>query len=612
LCCWLSFALRYGEFDANGFAHWPAYVLAPAIAIPVFVRLGLYRAVIRYIGNKALWTVVKAVTLAVLIWATVVHLLGLPQPMPRSVIFIYWFVAVVAVGGSRMFARWLILHKFPGGEQKAKSEADRVIIYGAGASGRQLSEALYHSKEFTTVAFVDDNLVLSGLEVNTVPIHPVTDVGYLIEKYDVDSILLAVPSASKLRRKEIIDELSVHHIRVLILPGLSDLAGGKVGINDVREIEASDLLGRDEVQPNQRLLDACIKDQNILVTGAGGSIGSELCRQILKQGPKVIVLFELCEFALYSIEKELKGFVKEGVELVPVLGSVTDKVHLQRVMKRYSIDTVYHAAAYKHVPLVEVNNISGLRNNLLGTWYCAEAAIESDVKNFVLISTDKAVRPTNVMGASKRFAELVLQGLSDREKEKSAIRFAMVRFGNVLGSSGSVIPLFKEQIQQGGPVTVTHPDITRYFMTIPEAASLVVQAGSMGCSGDVFVLDMGEPVKIKHLAKQMVNLTGLSVRSAQNPGGDIEIKFTGLRDGEKLYEELLIGDDVRETEHPMILRAQEVMMSWEDLERVLSKLVAALDQYDYLELRQLLLTNVNGYTPQHEIKYLLHCAVNDR
>ena len=608
VCCWLSFALRYGEWDANNFAHWPAYILAPIVAIPVFIRLGLYRAVIRYIGNKALWAVVKAVTLSVLIWAAVVHLLALPLTIPRSVIFIYWFVAVVAVGGTRIFARWLILHKFPGGQQKIKSDSKRVVIYGAGASGRQLSEALYHCSEFTVVAYIDDNSALNGLEVNAVRIYPASAVPELMAAYDVDSIFLAMPSAAVYRRKEIIDQLSIYEVKVMTLPDLSDLAGGKVSLSDVREVDIGDLLGRDEVQPNGQLLEACIKGQNVLVTGAGGSIGSELCRQILKQEPKALILFELSEFALYSIERELAVIPGCKVIIFPILGNVLDRVHLEAILKCYHIDTVYHAAAYKHVPLIESNNIAGLKNNIIGTWRCAEAAVASGVNNFVLISTDKAVRPTNVMGASKRFAELVLQALSKREETRSSIRFGIVRFGNVLGSSGSVIPLFKQQIAQGGPVTVTDPEITRYFMTIPEAASLVIQAGAMGGTGDVYVLDMGEPVKISDLAKQMVNLAGLSVRNAENPYGDIEIQFTGLRDGEKLYEELLIGDDVLKTEHAMIMRAKEVMLPWVELESILEELQLALDAFEYQEIRTILLASVSGYSPKHEIRDLIYSA----
>jgi FlaA1/EpsC-like NDP-sugar epimerase len=604
ICCWLSFALRYGDWTAKDFAHWPAYFIAPIIAIPIFVKLGLYRAIIRYIGYRAQWTVIKAVSLTLLVWAVCVYLLALEQSTPRSVIFIFWFIAIFVVGGSRMLARWIILYQFPGGNQKAAAQSDRVIVYGAGTAGRQLATVLYHSKEFSAVAYVDDDEQLQGLDVNGVRIYSSSDIRALVERYDVDSILLALPSASRKRRKDLVESLSSLQIRVLTLPGLSDIAGGKVSVNDVREVDIADLLGREEVQPDKALLDACISSQNVMVTGAGGSIGSELCRQIINQKPRCIVLFEQSEFALYCIEQELVRLVS-GIIVIPILGSVLDSVHLEKVMHQYQIDTVYHAAAYKHVPLVESNSVAGIRNNLLGTWRTAEAAIDCGVKNFVLISTDKAVRPTNVMGASKRFSELVLQALSKREQGRG-IRFAMVRFGNVLGSSGSVIPLFHQQINEGGPVTVTHPEITRYFMTIPEASSLVIQAGSMGCSGDVFVLDMGEPVKIKNLAKQMINLAGLSVRDVRHPDGDIEIIYTGLRDGEKLYEELLIGDDVKRTDHPMIMRAEEAMLEWDILGPVITQMQFALDQYDYEQVRELLLSTINGYNPQHGIRDLMY------
>lgn len=607
VCCWLSFVLRYDDWTANGFAHWPSYLIAPMVAIPIFIRMGLYRAVIRYIGYKALWTAVKAITIALLVWAMCTYLLGLQLIVPRSVILIFWFISIVVIGGSRMIARWIILHKFPGGEQKAKSQAERVIIYGAGAAGRQMATALYHSKEFSAVAFIDDDERLKGGDIHGTRVYSPNNIEVVIEKFDVNAILLALPSASRLRRREIVDSLVSFNLRVLTLPGLSDIAGGKISVNDVQEVDIADLLGRDEVQPDQALLDACIKNQSVMITGAGGSIGSELCRQILQQKPSCMVLYELSEFALYSIEYELRALVGDSsIQLVPILGNVLDKNYLTRVLKQYQVATLYHAAAYKHVPLVESNMVAGVRNNLFGTYFTAEAAINSNVKNFVLISTDKAVRPANVMGASKRFAELVLQALSKREERVSPIRFAMVRFGNVLGSSGSVIPLFKQQIQRGGPVTVTHPEITRYFMTIPEAASLVIQAGFMGTSGDVFVLDMGEPVKIKNLAKQMINLTGLSVREESNPDGDIEIVYSGLRDGEKLYEELLIGSDVLETEHPMIMRAEELMLPWDELEPVLDSMASALDEYDYGRVRQLLLKTVNGYAPQHEIRDLMY------
>ncbi|WP_290700176.1 nucleoside-diphosphate sugar epimerase/dehydratase [Amphritea sp.] len=561
----------------------------------------MYRAVIRYIGYRALWTVVKAVTLSLLIWAVATYLLGLEYNTPRSVILIFWIVSILVIGGSRMIARWLILHQFPGGEGNAKLSTERVLIYGAGSAGRQLATALYHSNEFSAIAFIDDDNSLSGMDINGVRIYKSVDIPALVERFDIDSVLLAIPSSSRRRRKEVIDSLNELHIRALTLPALSDIAGGKISMSDVREVDIADLLGREEVQPDKALLDACIHDQAVLVTGAGGSIGSELCRQIIKQKPRCLVFFEQSEFGLYSIEREITKLAGSGVRVIPVLGSVLDLAHLIKVMQQYSIDTVYHAAAYKHVPLVESNMIAGVRNNLVGTWNAAEAAIKCQVKNFVLISTDKAVRPTNVMGASKRFAELVLQALSKREQD-SDIRFAMVRFGNVLGSSGSVIPLFRQQISEGGPVTVTDPEITRYFMTIPEASSLVIQAGSMGCSGDVFVLDMGEPVKIKNLARQMINLTGLSVRDVNYPDGDIEIIYTGIRDGEKLYEELLIGDNVQKTDHPMIMCAEEVMVDWVLLKLIIEQMECALNNFDYEKVRSILLETVNGYNPQHEIK----------
>ncbi|SER06671.1 NDP-sugar epimerase, includes UDP-GlcNAc-inverting 4,6-dehydratase FlaA1 and capsular polysaccharide biosynthesis protein EpsC [Amphritea atlantica] len=584
-----------------GFVHWPAYLIAPVIAIPIFIKLGLYRAIIRYIGYRAQWTVIKAVSLAVLVWWVAVYLMALELNTPRSVIFIFWLVAVLVIGGSRMMARWVILYQFPGGDHSAQKDSERVLIYGAGTAGRQLATALHHSSEFVAVAYIDDDSSLRGMDINGIRVYSPSDIGGLVERYDINAVLLAIPSVSRYRRKTIVDSLSDFQLRVLTLPALSDIAGGKVTINDVREVDIADLLGREEVLPNQDLLAACILNQSVMVTGAGGSIGSELCRQIVNQRPSSVILYEQSEYALYTIEQELSKLTDGLVDVVPVLGSVLDRVLLQRVIRQYHVDTIYHAAAYKHVPLVESNVVAGVRNNLFGTLNTAEVAIDNGVKNFVLISTDKAVRPTNVMGASKRFAELVLQALSKRE-QGSGVRFAMVRFGNVLGSSGSVIPLFRQQISHGGPVTVTHPDITRYFMTIPEASSLVIQAGSMGASGDVFVLDMGKAVKIKSLAKQMINLTGLSVKDENHPDGDIEIIYTGLRDGEKLYEELLIGDNVKQTAHPMIMQAEELMIEWGDLVPVIAQMQLALDSFDYEAIRSLLLESVNGYHPLHGIK----------
>ncbi|GGO85181.1 nucleotide sugar epimerase/dehydratase WbpM [Marinobacterium nitratireducens] len=510
LTCWMSFALRYGEWDAEGFVHWPAYLIAPLVAVPVFVRLGLYRAITRYIGPRALWTVVKAVTLFVLIWATLTYFIGFEQRVPRSVIPIYWFIALVVIGGSRLLARWLLLQQFPGGLQRLSAE-DRVIIYGAGSAGRQLATALESASDLSAVAFVDDNPSLAGLEVHGLLIYPPERLEWLIEHFDVSEVLLAMPSASRTRRRELLALLEPLPVKVLTLPGLSDIASGRVNISDIREIEIADVLGREEVAPYPQLMAQNIADQQVMVTGAGGSIGSELCRQIVSQGPARLVLFDSSEYALYQVDQELRPLcVQQGIELIAVLGSVLDSALLERTLSHYRIDTLYHAAAYKHVPIVERNMVVGVRNNLLGTLATAQSAVAADVRNFVLISSDKAVRPTNVMGASKRCAELVLQALAEVPGHRT--RFAIVRFGNVLGSSGSVIPLFRQQIVEGGPVTVTHPEMTRYFMTIPEAASLVIQAGAMAESGDVFVLDMGQPVRIREMAEQMIRLAGFSVR----------------------------------------------------------------------------------------------------
>lgn len=604
ITCWLSFALRYGEWDAMGFAHWPAYLIAPVVALPVFVRLGLYRAVTRYIGPRALWTVVKAVSLFVLIWAAVTYLIGFDMRVPRSVLPIYWFIALVVIGGSRLLARWLLLQQFPGGLHRIAT-TDRVIIYGAGSAGRQLATALESSSELSAVAFVDDNRALAGLEVHGLVIYPPEQLERLIDRFEVAEVLLAMPSAGRTRRRELLALLETLPVKVLTLPGLSDIASGKVALSDIREIEISDVLGREEVSPYPHLMAANIRDQVVMVTGAGGSIGSELCRQILTQQPKRLVLLDSSEYGLYQIEQELTPLcLASGVELAGVLGSVTEQPLLERTLSHYRVATLYHAAAYKHVPIVERNMVVGVRNNLLGTRAVAQAAQATGVRNFVLISSDKAVRPTNVMGATKRCAELVLQALAAEPGHQT--RFAIVRFGNVLGSSGSVIPLFRQQIVAGGPLTVTHPEMTRYFMTIPEAAALVIQAGAMAQSGDVFVLDMGAPVKIREMAEQMIRLAGFSVNDEDCPDGDIGIEYTGLRDGEKLYEELLIGDDVAGTPHPMIMKANEEKLSQAQLAPVLQQIEACCDTYDCAGIRALLLRHVSGYQPQHEIRDALH------
>ncbi|WP_445427637.1 polysaccharide biosynthesis protein [Alishewanella sp. HL-SH05] len=455
----------------------------------------------------------------------------------------------------------------------------RVLIYGAGSSGRQLAQALLNGEQYHPVMFVDDDTTLQRSTILGIPVSSPDGIASLIKQKNIGRVLLAMPSASRSRRRDVLDQLEELPIPVLSIPGMSDVVNGSMRIDELQDVKIEDLLGRDPVAPKLKLLNANIKGKVVMVTGAGGSIGSELCRQIIRCEPITLLLFELSEYGLYAIEQELKNFIlQEGLDvtLIPVMGTVQRQNRLETVMRTFKVNTVYHAAAYKHVPLVEYNVVEGVRNNVFGTWFTADAAIKAGVETFVLVSTDKAVRPTNVMGASKRLAELVLQALAQYQTKT---RFCMVRFGNVLGSSGSVVPLFREQIRKGGPVTITHKDIIRYFMTIPEAAQLVIQAGAMGKGGDVFVLDMGEPVKISDLAKRMIHLMGLEVQDEQHPDGDIELRYTGLRPGEKLYEELLVGNNVRKTEHSRIMAADEVCLTWPEMQHLLQRLDKACDEF---------------------------------
>ena len=583
---------------------------APVVASIIFVRFGLYRAVIRYIGFKALWAIVQAVSLYALVWGAIGFMVA-TDGIPRSVILINWVLSLLAIGGVRIFARALLsentnfkflMFNF---ELNGKSQGDkkRVLVYGAGDAGVQLVSALSHSSEYNPVGFVDDLKELQGNQITGLNVYSIDAIEGVISKLRVDEVLIAMPSASRTKRLDIINILESYPVLVRMLPGVAELAEGKVSIGDLREVSIKDLLGRDTVVPNKELLSKNITNKVVVVTGAGGSIGSELCRQIVFLKPKALILYEMSELALYTIEKELSNIGMHSMDLYPILGSVNNKTRLTNVFKRFGVDTVYHAAAYKHVPMVEFNNTEGVDNNIFGTLNCAQAAIDTGVKTFVLISTDKAVRPTNTMGATKRSAELVLQALSAKQSDT---KFTMVRFGNVLGSSGSVIPLFKQQIKVGGPVTVTDVNMVRYFMTIPEAVELVIQAGAMGLGGDVFVLDMGKPVRIDDLAKKMIRLSGLEVKDESNPDGDIEIKYTGLRPGEKLYEELLIGDNVSETDNPLIMRAQEEMLAWDELEPILNDLQIAITNCDQKKLRELLIQIVPGFKPQCEISDILY------
>jgi FlaA1/EpsC-like NDP-sugar epimerase len=623
LALWMAFIVRLGIDDLINpmEEHRWLFISAPIVAIPLFVRFGMYRAVMRYFGNDALIAIIKAVSLSSLLLAVIVYWYSNHETVvPRSIIFNYWWLSLVLIGGLRLAMRQYFLGDwFTAAQHVPFTNRDdglpKVAIYGAGAAGNQLAVALRMGRVMRPVAFIDDDRsiahrIISGLQVYT-PKH----IQQMIDETGAQEILLAVPSATRGRRREILNFLEAFPLHVRSVPGFMDLASGRVKVDDIQEVDIADLLGRDAVPAQGELLEHCIKNQSVLVTGAGGSIGSELCRQILSLQPTTLLLFEHSEFNLYSILSELEQRIAReslSVRLLPILGSVRNQEKLLDVMKSWHVDTVYHAAAYKHVPMVEHNIAEGVLNNVIGTLSTAQAALQAGVSNFVLISTDKAVRPTNVMGSSKRLAELTLQALS-REvapvmfgdktnvSRVNKTRFTMVRFGNVLGSSGSVIPLFHKQIKSGGPLTVTHPKITRYFMTIPEAAQLVIQAGSMGQGGDVFVLDMGEPVKIVELAEKMIHLSGLSVRSERNQHGDISIEFTGLRPGEKLYEELLIGDNVAATQHPMIMTASEDYLSWEVLKVKLNELLLAVERDDYSQVRQLLRETVSGYTPEGEI-----------
>lgn len=584
--------------DSN---YWLLVMLICPISITAFVKFGLYRAILRYMGSKALVAVAIGIgssTLSIVIFAYFFHI-----NIPRTVPIIYAAFALIFIGGSRVLLRSIV-------GTGLKRIGEPVIIYGAGVSGRQLLTSLMQSHEYYPCAFVDDDHSLYGSSIQGIHVYSPSILAKLVEQKEAKKILLALPSVSRSRRQDILRKLEPLALQVMTIPAMVDLVSGDKLYSDIKEVEIEDLLGREAVSPNSELMSANIKNKVVMVTGAGGSIGSELCRQILKQAPKKLILFELSEFGLYAIDRELTLSAQAqglDVEILPMMGSVQRENRVKAIMQTFNVQTVYHAAAYKHVPMVEHNVVEGVRNNIFGTLYTARAAIAAKVETFVLISTDKAVRPTNVMGTTKRMAELSLQALA---KEAHNTRFCMVRFGNVLGSSGSVVPLFKKQIASGGPVTVTHPDITRYFMTIPEASQLVIQAGAMGKGGDVFVLDMGKSVKIVDLARKMIHLSGFSVKDDSNPDGDMSIEFSGLRPGEKLYEELLIGDNVTGTDHERIMTAQEVDLPWSALQVLLDNLDHACHHFEHEKIRTLLLNAPTGFAPSDGICDLLWLAKN--
>lgn len=590
---WLALVVRFDNVSVfSNQQYWYLLLALMPIALMINVRLGLYRAVIRYINSKAILTIGLSVVLSTLV--LILLSFYLHSSLPRTVPVIFAAFLMIMIGGSRFMVRASVSASF-------NTNKERVIIYGAGSAGRQLAQSLIQGNEYIPVAFIDDDTKIQQSSVQGITVFNRSEISQLIRKYSIKRILLAMPRGNKKRIAKVLSRLDNLSVEILSIPGSADLVSGKATIDELHEVSIDDLLGRDPIAPNKDLLQANIIDKVVMITGAGGSIGSELCRQILVQKPKKIILMELSEFALYNINSELQSSVNQldyNLQIVPLLGSVQQKSRLLTIMRTFNVQTVYHAAAYKHVPVVENNVIEGVRNNIFGTLFAAEAAIEAQVETFVLISTDKAVRPTNVMGTTKRMAELVLQALARKE---SATRFCMVRFGNVLGSSGSVVPLFREQIKNGGPITVTHPEIIRYFMTIPEAAQLVIQAGAMGKGGDVFVLDMGDPVKIADLAEKMIRLSGMTVKDDSNPYGDILIEYTGLRPGEKLFEELLIGEDITQTEHRRIMSAHETWLPWSDLEKILIKLDDACHQFDYDEIRRLMLQAPTGFVPKDGI-----------
>jgi FlaA1/EpsC-like NDP-sugar epimerase len=589
LAIWLSFALRLGVLLPDKILSnlW-MFLIIPLVSIPLFIRFGLYKSVLKFMGTKVIVTAFQSITITSL-FVGFAMMIFREADMPRTVILIFWFVSSILIIIMRFLYKGYLYSW-----DNFVNDRKPTIIYGAGSAGAQIVESLRKNHEYAPIAFIDDDKSKQGTFINFTRIYPFSDLKDIIKKRKVKAILLAIPSLSEQRKRDLLKKLSKYPVEVKLLPSLSEIVSGRVSIENIRHVQVEDILGRTPVKPKTSLLKKNITGKNVLVTGAGGSIGSELCRQILKLKPNKIVLFEHSEFNLYSIDYELTSLGEKNCEIIPVLADVKSINKVENAIKENKIDTIYHAAAYKHVPMVEKNTVEGVFNNVMGTYNVAVCARDNNVENMVLISTDKAVRPTNVMGASKRFSELVLQALNS---EESNTCFSMVRFGNVLDSAGSVVPLFRRQIKEGGPVTVTHAKVTRYFMSIPEAVQLVLQAGAMAKGGDVFVLDMGEPVRILDLAHRMINLSGLSPITTENPEGDIKIKFTGLREGEKLYEELLIGKDVVQSKHPQIMQANEDFLSWQKVSSLIEDIKTNHEKLDDDSMRNVLIENVEGYKP---------------
>jgi FlaA1/EpsC-like NDP-sugar epimerase len=593
LSLWFSLVLVNPEFftlhEPNTYTL--LFVLSAVASVVVFYKSGLYRTVLLYMGIQSGLVIFKGVTVSTLLTGLIVYLTD-ALTFPGQAIIVFWMTALLTVGGLRFASKLVmqnLLHNF--------RPREPVVIYGAGSSGMQLVAALNNGEQYLPVAFVDDSEAVVGNTVHGIRVYSQASIRELIDNFSVRQILLAMPSATHAERKQILNNLEHYPVHVRTVPDMFDILSGKVRVDEIRDIDIEDLLGRDIVPPDPQLMGACIRDSNVLITGAGGSIGSELCRQIIKLKPNTMVLYDSSEYGLYTIESELKEIQKviengRDTKIIAMLGSVRNQAQVENALRKFSIRTVYHAAAYKQVPMVEKNIVEGVQNNVFGTYVLAKAADKFQVEHFVFISTDKAVRPANIMGATKRFAEQILQSLA---ASGTRTRFSMVRFGNVLGSSGSVVPLFRRQIARGGPVTVTHSEVTRYFMTVQEAAQLVIQAGSMASGGDVFVLDMHEPVRIVDLAKKMIHLMGYIIKDERMPNGDIAIEYTGLRPGEKLYEELLIGEQVTGTDHPKIMRAEEDFLSWEELQGLLKRLEQSCAVLDPHQIREVLSEAIGGF-----------------
>lgn len=590
----ISFHFSLISLNPYEFEMFLVLMMGPPLAVLIFIKFGLYHSVIRYIGYKAVFSIIKAVSSYILIWGALSIIITSDQ-VNYSTVFINWTFTILTISGLRVFAIWLINDSRARGKSFNKSN---ILIYGSGIAGVQLLSALKHSLNYEPVGLIDDAIELQGIKIMGLDVFSSEKIPKLIKNLDVREIFIAIPSASRAERATIVNNLEKYPVHVKILPSMTSLAQQKIKVSDLRDVDINDLLGRQSVEFDENLLSKNILGKTVLVTGAGGSIGSELCRQIVQLKPKVLILFEVSEHALYKIEMELSEQRNDKLGIYPVLGSITNKIRLKSIFKKFNVDTVYHAAAYKHVPMIEFNTLEGVQNNIFGTLNCVQVAVEEHVNTFVLVSTDKAVRPSNTMGATKRVAELILQAYSMMQH---STKFTMVRFGNVIGSSGSVIPLFKKQIESGGPVTVTNADIIRYFMTISEAVKLLIQAGTMSLNGDVFVLDMGKPVRIDDLAKKMIRLSGLQLKNELKPLGDIEIRYVGLRPGEKLFEELLIGDNVTKTIHPLILRANEDSLDWIKLKSLLDEMNQSVLEGNVAKIRELLIRLVPEFRPQSDI-----------